>query len=235
MGITVEGGWGWNGFGYGYGRGWGSAEWWESQAPYAQHCTNILMTPPTEEPLSVDQGKLRAGLGWANGDPRDDLMKGFIAAARMRVEHDTGLALLTQARRVTYDLLLSPMIQLPPQARPVQEISSISTTDYYGNVTTVDPARYTVDFEAGRIFFKPGAGIYWGVRPFLGWQIDLIAGRVDAVDLAARDPGLIQAVGLLTAHFATLGRDMASIGLRVIEIPEGYLRLLEAYAPIAVV
>jgi uncharacterized phiE125 gp8 family phage protein len=187
------------------------------------------------EPLTVDQGKLRAGLGWAAGDPRDDLMAGFISAARQRVEHDTGLALLTQTRRVLFDLLLSPLIVLPAQARPVQEVISIQTTDYYGNTTTIDPAQYVVDLEDGRIFFKPGGGIYWGLRPFQGWQIDLVAGRVDVADLTARDPALIQAVGLLVAHSATLGRDIASVGLRIIEIPEGYLRLLEAYVPVSVV
>lgn len=236
MGITVQySGYGWNGYGYSVGRGWGSADWWDSQAPYAEHARNLLVDPPTEEPLTLDQGKLRAGLGWVAGDPRDDLMQSFIAAARGRVEQDTGLALLTQTRRVFFDLVLSPLIVLPPQARPVQQILGIQTTDYYGNVSVIDPSRYVVDFEGGRIFFKPGSGIYWGVQPFLGWQIDLIAGRATAADLQARDPALIQAVGLMVAHYATLGRDVASIGMRVIEIPEGYLRLLEAYTPIGIV
>src|SRR5258705_9577128 len=66
----------------------------------APHAVSVLVTPPALEPLTLDQGKLRAGLDWVAGDPRDALMTGFIQAARSQVEQDTGLALLTQTRDV---------------------------------------------------------------------------------------------------------------------------------------
>jgi len=66
----------------------------------SQGVTSTLVIAPTEEPLTLDEAKLRAGLDWVAGDPRDALMTGFIAAARAKVEHDTGLALLTQTRNV---------------------------------------------------------------------------------------------------------------------------------------
>jgi uncharacterized phiE125 gp8 family phage protein len=218
----------------GFYSGWYDAEWWRSQAPYAQRCTNVLVTPPSEEPLTLDQAKLRAGLDWAVGDPRDDLMMATITAARQRVEADTGRALINQARRVTYDVIGSPVIQLPALARPVLELVSVTNTDYYGAVTTIDPALYQVDMEAGRIYFKPGSPIYFAVRPFQGWQIDLTAGRADAAELAALDPALMQAVGMLTAHLSTMGRDMVIEDRRVTATPHGYDDLLAAYQPITV-
>jgi uncharacterized phiE125 gp8 family phage protein len=198
---------------------------------------NVLVTPPQEEPITLAMAKLRAGLDWAAGDPRDDLMQQFIAAARVRVEHDTGRALIAQVRSITFDLLQPvPVIQLPDQAHPLQELTAIVTTDYFGNTTTLDPALYQVDLEAGRIYFSwPAVTVFWNLQPFQGWQVQVIAGRKDAADLLARDPGLVQLVGLMAAHMATLGRDVVLEDRRVTQTPQGYEELLAAYVPIAVV
>jgi uncharacterized phiE125 gp8 family phage protein len=82
-----------------------------------QSVSSVLIDGPTEEPLTLDEAKLRAGLDWAPGDPRDALMTGFIAAARSLVEQRTGLALLTQTREITItttDLVMP----IPWQALP---------------------------------------------------------------------------------------------------------------------
>jgi uncharacterized phiE125 gp8 family phage protein len=222
-------------YGGGWDDGWYSAEFWQSRAPFAQHATTVLLVPPVEEPITIAEAKLRAGLDWADGDPRDALMATMIAAARARVEADTGRALLTQTRIVRYDILRSPVIQLPGLARPTQEISAIETTDYYGTPTTIDPTLYTVDLEAGRIFFSwPGVQVYWNVRPFQGWEVTVIAGRPTAADLLAVDPALVQAVGMLVAHLATMGRDLVVEDRRLTQTPQGYADLLAAYLPATV-
>jgi uncharacterized phiE125 gp8 family phage protein len=221
--------------GWGGGENWYGVDWWQSVAPFAQAPVNLLVVPPTEEPLTLQQGKLRAGLDWADGDPRDDLMKGFISVARERVEHDSGRALLTQTRRVSYDVLQRPVIELPALARPVQQVTAITTTDFYGVDAIIDPSLYVVDLEAGRIYFSwPGARVYWNLRPFKAWQIDVIVGRVDAADLLARDPSLVHAVGMLTAHYATTARDVAIVGTIVQKTPLGYEYLLEPYQSVTV-
>jgi uncharacterized phiE125 gp8 family phage protein len=177
-----------------------------------------------------------AGLDWADGDPRDAQMQGFIAAARARVEHDTGRALLTQERHVSYDVLQTPLIQLPALAVPVQQVIAIITTDFFGVETTIDPALYEVDLETGRIFFSwPGARVYWNLRPFKSWLVQVIAGRVDAAALRALDPGLVQAVGMLTAHYATIARDVVITGTIVATTPLGYDHLLEPYQSVTVI
>jgi uncharacterized phiE125 gp8 family phage protein len=172
---------------------------------------SVLVDGPAEEPLTIAEGKLRAGLDWPDGDPRDDLMASFIAAARNKVEQDTGLALLTQTRDVTWywEPEAAPLqLPLPWQAAPVQ-----SMTDPQGRVITATVIAGTLVLEWST---PPVAGTY---RIVAGWP------SVDA--LKAEAPLLYHAVGLLTAHFATLGRDLASTDAATL-VPYGYE---EAIAP----
>ena len=74
---------------------------------------SIVVTGPASEPLTIAEGKLRAGLDWADGDARDNLMTTWIKAAREKVEHDTGLALLEQTRDVVFDAMPGDVVALP--------------------------------------------------------------------------------------------------------------------------
>lgn len=85
---------------------------------------SLLVVPPATEPLTLDEAKLRAGLTWAPGDERDAQMRGFIRAARERVERDTGYALLTQTRDVYLSHYVHPS-EFPGPARPLQSITEI--------------------------------------------------------------------------------------------------------------
>jgi hypothetical protein len=95
---------------------------------WPRHVFSVLVDPPTSEPLTLDEAKLRAGLDWPTGDPRDEMMNDFIAAARSKVEQDTGLALLTQTRDVYYDgsPLTAPLLRIAGQSWPVQSIVSVT-------------------------------------------------------------------------------------------------------------
>jgi hypothetical protein len=185
--------------------------------PWAQPAaiSSVLVTPPTEEPLTLDEAKLRAGLDWAVGDPRDDLMNGFIAAARSQVEQDTGLALLTQTRDVTiYATITDGIFPLPVQALPVQSI----TTPSGARLTAADWSNWWTDWVA-----TPPAPIYAGT-----WRI--VSGWPTAADLKISAPLLVQAVGLLVAHYATLGRDLALADKRPPElVPYGYEAAIQPY------
>ena len=177
--------------------------------PWAQpsSLSSVLVIPPTEEPLTLDEGKLRAGLDWPASDPRDALMLGFIAAARSQVEQDTGLALLTQTRDVTiYATITDGIFPLPMQALPVQSLTSpvgVRLTAADGWDTLPAP-------------IAPGT-----------WRI--VAGWPTVADLKAEAPLLVHAVGLLTAHYATLGRDLAYEGRAIMPMPQGYEESIAPY------
>jgi len=184
------------------------------------HAISVLVTPPTIEPLTLTQGKLRAGLDWLVGDPRDDLMTGFIAAARSKVEQDTGLALLTQTRDVYFDRWPygTVPLELPAQSTPLQSVTSVKSTDTAGAVNTLDPSTYLVDVASGRIGLSASGVWPTDLRPFQPIVIRIVAGWTS---VALMPPLLVHAVGLLTAHYATLGRDLASLNT-ISEVPQGY-------------
>lgn len=103
-------------------------------APWSQPSTvTRLVTPPAEELFTVEEIKLRAALSWPTTtppDPRDQMIEDYIRAARAKVELDTGLALLTQVREVTFQTapVAGTIPPLPPQCLPVQALQTISPT-----------------------------------------------------------------------------------------------------------
>lgn len=187
------------------------------------------------EPLTLDQAKLRAGLDWVAGDPRDALMTGFIQAARSKVEQDTGLALLTQTRDVYYDAVQYRTVALPGQSRPLQAVVSISSTDTAGVVHVLDPTNYEVDLASGRIGLAVSGVWPTDLRYFQPWVIRIVSGWPSLEQLTADAPGLVHAVGLMTAHYATVGRDVAAVErVSGIEVPYGYDDAIAPYRLVSV-
>lgn len=187
------------------------------------------------QPLTLAQGKLRAGLDWVDGDPRDELMTGFIAAAASKVEQDTGLALFTQTRDIYLDSVQRRTINLPAQSRPLQAVTSIKSTDTAGTVNTLDPSNYVVDFASGRIGLSVSGVWPIDLRYFQPWVIRIVSGWPSQELLAAAAPGLVHAVGLMTAHYATAGRDVATIARGTPEeMPFGYEDAIAPYRLVVV-
>jgi hypothetical protein len=141
-------------------------------------------------------------LTWPDGDPRDALMQDFIRAARAQVEHDTGLALLTQTHDVIFpDVDPGALVPMPAQTQPTQTIT--------GPVALVDTLA-AMPYPGRRSVYRPGT------RAWLPWPgpgtLTVVSGWPTVDALKAEAPSLYHAVGLLTAHYATLGRDLATVG-----------------------
>lgn len=189
---------------------------------------NVLVTAPDEELLTLDEAKLRAGLDWPAGDPRDAQMELFIKAARERVERDTGLAFLTQTRDVYLSHLVHP-IDFPAPALPLQAIADVAALDSASLRHTLPASAWTVT-TSGRLRVDPAAWpptldtLYpYVVRIVVGWAS---VGEV---------PPLLQwAVGLLTAHYATVARDAVVVGTITATVPFGYEDAIADYRRVAV-
>jgi hypothetical protein len=181
---------------------------------------SVLVEGPTEEPLTLDEAKQRAGLDWLAGDPRDAMLQDWIRAARAQVEHDTGLALLTQTRDIYFGAAIGPIVPLPSQAQPVQSIAPI------------DPAR------AGAVLpCSPWtAGAVQSAYVSGAAAVRVIAGWPTPAALRAEAPTLLHAVGLLVAHYATNGRDLMgdTVGQRALT-PLGYADAIAPYQLIWVI
>ena len=197
------------------------ADYFTAAPWYMPPVVSALVVAPVEEPLTLDEAKLRAGLDWAPGDPRDALMKSFIAAARAQVELDTGLALLTQTRAITFSDATwfaadNGVVPLPMQSLPLQ-----SLTDPGGN--PVSPTTYRTGYEQRLSILRFASGFQAGTwTAIVGWKT--------AADLAKNAPLLLQAVGLLVGHMATAGRDLATVGTIVTPTPQGYRDCIDRYA-----
>jgi uncharacterized phiE125 gp8 family phage protein len=175
------------------------------------------------EPMTLTQGKLRAGLDWVDGDPRDWLMLQFIAAARMKVEQDTGLSLLLKTYDVSFDWIPVDGGPFTLPWRPAR-VTAITYLDSAGAAHALTGADYWQDPSseapvAARAALNPTSAWPTDLRPFQPWVVRLIAGWPD---VASIPPPLLHAVGLLTAHYATVGRDIATIGHEVAANPYGY-------------
>lgn len=188
-------------------------QWTPWQWPRGAH--SVLVTAPTEEPITLEQAKLLCGFDWPSGDPREDMLRGFISAARAKVEADTGLALLTQTRDLYFTeaaLTLYGYVPLANQVFPVQSIVE---------ATALDAAGRTRQPLAVDAFAVHGPALVPRTAPDGAGVVRLIVGWLDAAELRSAAPLLSWAVGVLTAHYATLGRDLATADGATI-VPFGY-------------
>jgi uncharacterized phiE125 gp8 family phage protein len=187
----------------------------------------VLAVPIAAEPLTLDEGKLRAGLDWIVGDPRDPLMLEFISAARQQVEQDTGIAVPVQLRDLFLDTL--PIIiawqDLPPQTMPLRNVESVTAIDSSGAATVLPPADYVATISNAGVTLSivnpPADAQRWIVRVEAGFDVI--------------PPSLLQAVGLLTAHYATIGRDLTITGTIVAVTPLGYEEAIRPFVRMALI
>jgi uncharacterized phiE125 gp8 family phage protein len=178
--------------------------------------------------LTLDQAKLRAGLFWTPGDPRDVLMTGFIQTARHQVERDTGVALLEQTHaapiRVGCRQFDLPFRPVKPQSVVIEAVDpeTGTVTPWSSSPYVVDPS--SVDPTPARLTLSSGCAWPSGLRA------TFVVGFATVALLQASAPGLVHAVGLLVAHYATLGRDLAVIDAGgLTEIPMGYEDAIAPY------
>jgi uncharacterized phiE125 gp8 family phage protein len=189
----------------------------------------VVKTPPVAEPLTLPEAKLRAGLDWLDGDPRDAQMNDFIAAARAYVERRIDSAIPAQTHTLYYDgaaISIGAVLQLP--TLPLVSVETIASTDTANVETVLDPVAYTVQRGPGIITFV--GPLPSDVRTYEGWRVAVTVGT----DIADLDPELVQVVGLLLAHYATAGRDLVTLGgsrVGAVEIPQGFEAALAPFVP----
>jgi uncharacterized phiE125 gp8 family phage protein len=199
------------------------------------HAVSLLVTPPAVEPLTLADAKIRAGLEWAPDDPREALLTGFIAAARSKVEQDTGLALLEQTRDIYFDAMRGRIVRLPPQSTPLQTVVSLTSTDAAGVEHVADPSSYVVDLASGRLGLALSGAWPSDLRPFQPYVLRIVSGWATVAALLAEAPLLVHAVGLMVAHYATVGRDVTTVGTIIETTPYGYDDAIRPYLPVTVI
>ena len=157
----------------------------------------------------------------------DELLKSYISAARQQVERDTGCALPQQTIAVGYDRIDPAGIYLVPMP-PLQAVVSVQVLTTDGNSTQLDPDTIIESFDAlsmpARLTFKPGAFDGFTLVPLSGLFLNCTVGWPKAF----LPPLLKFAVGLLASHYATFGRDLATVD-SVVSMPMGYESAIQGY------
>jgi uncharacterized phiE125 gp8 family phage protein len=158
--------------------------------------SSILLTPPSIEPLSLDEAK--AYLRVANDD-EDDLITALIAAARAHVEAATRRALVTQTWRLARDAWPSGgRIAVLPA--PLRDLAAARVYDLDGTAQALDLQAFVVDTIAapGVVSFAPWALPAPG-RTHAGIELDVVVGYGDGAGDVPKP--LVLAMRILLAHW----------------------------------
>lgn len=165
--------------------------------------TTTPLGPPLEEPITVDH---LIALARLDRRDEDDLLPGFISAARQQFELDTDRSVVSRPWRASVvDVVQGGLVALPWP--PLQSVTTVTGYDAAGGATVIDPALYWIVPAADGVWLPTG----WSI-----WTIDYVAG-VAAADVP---PVTVRAIGSLAAHYATAGRDLVGTGTDV--LPMGY-------------
>jgi len=170
------------------------------------------------EPLTLVQAKLYARV---TGTDLDTLVPGWITSARIKVEQETGLALLTQTRDVSFDVIRGSILTLPSFSQPLQAVTSVKSTDTAGAEQTLDPVNYVVDLASGRIGLAVGGAWPSDLRPFAPYVLRITSGWASVAEIPAP---LVDAIGFLVDY--AVNKDALALEL--------YEQAVSNYRPVVV-
>ena len=181
---------------------------------------SILLTPPAVEPLSLAEAKAFLRLETADDDP---LIAAFISAARLHVELQTGLALVTQRWRMVLDCWpANGRIAVRPV--PLQALTAARVFDFDGEARAIDTHAFVPDASTSMFSFVPWA-LPMPTRIAAGIELDIAAGFGDAAS-DVPEP-LRQAIRLLVAHWYENRAIVA--GAEVAPVPSNAAVLIAPY------
>lgn len=161
------------------------------------HYALTVVTAPVGDPLTLEEVKAHLRV---DSTADDELIGALILAARLKLESDTGRALLTR----TYDLSLdgwpaSGVLLLPYS--PVQSVTSITYYDTANVATVWAASNYQVDAASVPARIVPAYGAVWPavtLRSLNGVVIRYVAGYGALATIPETDR---QAMKLLVAHW----------------------------------
>jgi uncharacterized phiE125 gp8 family phage protein len=117
--------------------------------------TLIVITQPTEEPVTLAETKLHCKV---DGTDDDTLLTALIIAARQQAEHRTGRALCTQTLEVVLDAFPDAVkLPMPPAA----SVTSVKYLDDAGVEQTLLNTAYSLDKDSQPGWVTPAYATSW--------------------------------------------------------------------------
>jgi uncharacterized phiE125 gp8 family phage protein len=172
-----------------------------------------LTTPPTLEPVTLDEAKLFARV---DGTADDALVTSLIVSARQNVEGQTGRSLIDQTRTATLDFLPNAN-EYELAFRPISSVTSIKAYNDDGTSEAVDVGSdIIVDESNARIALKADAASITGDRQMEVFEIVYVAGygatAADVPEWAKT------AIKMLVSHYYE-NRETVALGTIATTIP----------------
>lgn len=137
-----------------------------------------VLISPTVEPITATELKL---FGRIDGTDEDDLIDGFISAARTACEGYLSRALIKQKIRLSLDYWPGMEIELPRP--PLISVEGVYTLDEDDNPTTYDATSYFIikNNDPAKIVIRNGCSPPTNTSRFYsGFVVDMWAGYGDA-------------------------------------------------------
>jgi uncharacterized phiE125 gp8 family phage protein len=156
--------------------------------------SSILLIPPAAEPLTLAEAR---GFLRVETDEDDALIAALVAAARLHVEAQTGLALITQSWRMVLDRW-PECGRIAVRPAPLRSVTAARVYDRDGHALAVDPQGFVPDLAAMMLAFVPWA-MPLPTRIAAGIEIDVVVGFSDAASNVPEP--LRHAIRLLVAHW----------------------------------
>jgi uncharacterized phiE125 gp8 family phage protein len=183
--------------------------------------SSILFTPPSIEPLSLDEVKTFLRVEHSDDDP---LITALITSARMHVEARAQAGLITQRWRMTFDCWPRHG-RITVRPGPLRALDAARVYDGHGNAQTIDGQAFVPDFGASVLAFIPWAVPLPG-RIAAGIELDVTIGFGDAAS-DVPEP-LRQAIRLLVAHWYE-NRGLVAAANQNTMLPSGVAALVAPY------
>ena len=181
--------------------------------------TLLLVTGPTEEPVTLAEARAHLRLDATN---EDALLAALMTAARAALEGQTRRAFVTQSWRLILNEWPGDRVTLP--LAPVSAVTAVTLHDTDGD-RTVEPAAYETSLEGDAPQLACVAGWPAPTRRIGGISIDFTAGYGGAE--AVPQP-LKQAILLLAANWFE-NREPIALGESVHELPMAVAGLVAPY------
>lgn len=117
---------------------------------------HIVTTPPTLEPVTLDECRDLIGIGQPGQIARDEIIKAAITVARKWSEHYCERYIMRQTITAVAEKFCGWTIELKA---PLVSVVSIKYIDISGVEVTLDPAKYLVSTKLNRV--SPSYGNQW--------------------------------------------------------------------------
>jgi len=176
-----------------------------------------LKTPPTSEPVTVEQLKLSVHI---SHDVQNSTLEGYLKAGRQAAENYQRRSFITQQWEIVFDCF--PVGEMALLRGPVQSVESVVVTDVDGAETTMDLSDFIIltNTSPARMLLK-GSALWPAVelQEIGGIKINYTTGYGDAADVPADTKHAI----IIFASFADDNR-----GVEDGELPPAFYSLLDS-------